>query len=249
MSPRWPELLDWALAHGPVVAALAALAVSPGAHILIASVLERRRLRANREFAALAVGDPLLALAVGVGVALSPHGVSAPVQGLVLGTGAVLIAGGWLCFGLWQWWDELRRGYYSRAQGCAPTKIWHQLGVYPLLGSLVCCAALSGLAVPLGNSALLGAFGKAVIVLLVLAWVWANLYDRRHPKLGHPPYTWRRLRPAPEPWPADSVTLQSHHNLRCTPQAARHAFTSPARCRLPGTCRWGRPRRSWPSGL
>jgi hypothetical protein len=209
------------------VAVLAALAVSPGAHIVIACVLERRRLHLNREFAALAVGDPLLALAVGVGVALSPHCVSAPVQRLVLGTGAGLIAGGWLCFGLWQWWDELRRGYYSRAQGCAPTKIWHQLAVYPLLGSLGCCAALSGLAAPLGNSALLRGFGKAVIVLLVLGWVWANLYDRQHPKLGHPPYTWRRLRTVPEPWAADSVTLQSHRDLRRAQRAPKAGSSRP----------------------
>jgi hypothetical protein len=219
VSPRWPVPLTWALAHGPVVAAVAALAVSPGAHILIAGVLERRRLRANREFAAVAIGDPLLALAVGVGVAESPHGVSAPVQTVVLGTGAALIAGGWICFGLWQWWDELRRGYYSRAQSWAPTKIWHQLGVYPLLGSLACCAGLSGLAAPLGNSALLRASGKAVIALMILGWAGTNLYDRRHAKLGHPPYSWRHLRPAPEPWPADSVTLQAHQRLRRTRRA------------------------------
>jgi hypothetical protein len=210
VSSRWPEPLAWALGHGPIVAALAALAVSPATHILIAAVLERRRLRPSREFTAVAIGDPLLALAVGVGVALSPHGVSALVQPAALGPGIALIAGGWLCFGLWQWWDELRRGYYSRAQACAPTKVWHQLGVYPLLGSLACCAGLSGLGAPLGNSSTSRASGKAAIVLLVLAWAGANLYDRRHPKLGHPPYSWRLLRPVPEPWSTDSVTLQSH---------------------------------------
>jgi hypothetical protein len=214
VSPSWPGPLAWALAHGPVVAVLAALAVSPGVHILIAGVLERRRLRASREFTALIIGDPLLALAIGIGVALSPHGVSAPVQPVAMGSGIALIAGGWLCFGLWQSWEELRSGYYSLAQTWAPTKIWHQLGVYPLLGSLGCCAVLSGLAAPPGNSGLLCGLGKTVIILLVLAWAGAMLYDRRHPKLGHPPYSWRHLRPARKPWPANSVTLRSRYRLR-----------------------------------
>ncbi len=117
-------------------------------------------------------------------------------------------------FGLWQWRTEFRRGYYSREQAFAPTKTWHQLVVYPLLGSLVCSSLLSGLAAPIGSPVVLRLLGKVAIVILVLGWVAANLYDRRHPKLGHPPYSWRELRTLAEPWPADSRTLQSYGSTR-----------------------------------
>jgi hypothetical protein len=218
MNSRWPPDLAWALGHGPVVAALAAFAISPGAHILIAATLERRPLRVSREFAAVAIGDPLLACAVGIGVALSPHAISGPARPVINGTGAILIAGGWLGFGLWQWWDEVHRGYFSVAQALAPTKIWHQLGVYPMLGSLACCSTLNGLTAPLGSPGASRLFGKSAIVLLVLAWAGTNYYDRRHPKLGHPPYSWRYLRPVAKPWPGDSETLRSNHDG----SAARH---------------------------
>jgi hypothetical protein len=210
VSAGWPIGVAWALRSGPVIAALAALAVSPGAHFLVAIALERRRVRPSREFIALIIGDPLLAIATGVGVALSPDGVNAGVRPIVSDAGTVVVACSWLLFGLWQWRSELHNGQYSRAQAFAPTKIWHQLAVYPLLGSLVFCSVLSGLAAPLGSSPITHAAGKAAIVILVSAWVLANYYDRRHPKLGHPPYSWRRLRALPEPWPEDSQTLRSY---------------------------------------
>src|SRR5512142_863523 len=47
------------------------------------------------------------------------------------GVAAVLLM---LAFGLAQWRDELRRGYYTGAQAAAPTKIWHQVVVYPVMG-------------------------------------------------------------------------------------------------------------------
>jgi hypothetical protein len=215
VSTGWPAATTWALSHGPVVAGLAALAISPGAHALIAGVMERRLLRARLEFAAVAIGDPLLALAISAGVALSPHGVNAGVRPAVFGLGGVMIACGWLAFGLWQWRTEFRSGYYSRDQAFAPTKIWHQLGVYPLLGLIGCCCVLSGLAAPLGHSAAYRLLGKAVIGAAVLGWTVANIYDRRHPKLGHPPYSWRRLRPVAEPWPSESETLRAYRRVYC----------------------------------
>jgi hypothetical protein len=209
VSAGWPVAVAWALRSGPVIAALAALAVSPGAHFLIAVTLERRRIHPSREFIALIIGDPLLAIAVGVGAALSPDGPNAGVRPVVSEAGTAVVAGSWLLFGLWQWRSELRNGQYSRAQAFAPTKIWHQLVVYPLLGSLVFCSTLSGLAAPVGGSALARLAGKAAIVILVAGWVLANYYDGHHPKVGHPPYSWRRLRTFAEPWPEDSKTLRS----------------------------------------
>ena len=210
MSSGWPAFTGWALSHGPLMAGLAALAISPGAHAIIAATLERRLLRPRLEFTAVAIGDPLLALAVTVGVALSPHGMNADVRPVAVGLGGVLIPCAWLGFGLWQWRMEFRSGYYSADQAFAPTKIWHQLGVYPLLGSIGCSSVLSGLAAPLGHPAAPRVLGKAAIGVAVLAWGVANVYDRRHPKLGHPPYSWRQLRPVAEPWPMDSQTLRSY---------------------------------------
>ena len=109
-----------------------------------------------------------------------------------------------LLFGLAQWRDELRRGYYTRAQAVAPTKIWHQVVVYPVLGYWLWTAGIGGLTAPGGAAAWAG---KALLVMLTGIWVAANVYDRRHPKLGHPPFDWRRVRPQPRPWAAESQTL------------------------------------------
>jgi hypothetical protein len=187
------------------------LGISPGAHALIAAVAERRLLRFREEFTAVVMGDPLLALAVAVSIALCPDGASAGIRPVVFGTAEVIVICGWLAFGLWQWRTELCGSYYSRAQAWAPTKIWHQLGVYPLLGMATWCAVLSGMAAPLGHQAPARLVGKAVISCAVAGWIAANVYDRHHPKLGHPPYSWRRLRPLAKPWPTSSETLRVSH--------------------------------------
>jgi hypothetical protein len=209
VTTDWPVFTGWLLSHGPLVAGLAAFAVSPGAHAVIAALLERRLLDPRHEFTAVAIGDPLLALAVGIGVALSPQGVNAGVRPVVLGAAGVLIPFGWLGFGLWQWRAEVRDGFYTRAQAFAPTKIWHQFGVYPLLGSACYAAVFSGLAAPLGHPATTRVLAKVTICVAVAVWGLANVYDRQHPKLGHPPYDWHRLRPLAPPWPRTSRTLQN----------------------------------------
>jgi hypothetical protein len=127
----------------------------------------------------------------------TPHGLTGPAAGIV----AVAVT---LLFGLAQWRDELRRGYYTRAQAAAPTKIWHQLVVYPVLGYWLWTAGIGALSVP-GGAAVWA--GKALLLALVGVWAAANVYDRRHPKLGHPPFDWRRVRPWPRPWAAESQTL------------------------------------------
>ena len=55
-----------------------------------------------------------------------------------------------LLFGLAQWRDELRKGYYTPAQAVAPTKIWHQVVVYPVLGYWLWTAVIGGLSAPGG---------------------------------------------------------------------------------------------------
>ena len=80
-----PGLGD-ALRHGPWLAGLCSFAVTPGALIVIARVLERRWLRPHEQFAAVTYGDPLLAVALGVGVWLTgarvPHGLTGPAAGV-----------------------------------------------------------------------------------------------------------------------------------------------------------------------
>ncbi len=203
MSTGYLPVLGAALRHGPWIAGLCAFAVSPGSLIVIAGVLERRWLVPREQFAAVAYGDPLLAVTAGLGVWLTgsrtPHGLIGPAAGVA----TVVIM---LVFGLAQWRDELRRGYYTRAQAAAPTKIWHQVVVYPVLGYWLWTAGIGGLSAPGGAAAWVG---KALLLALAGVWAATNVYDRRHPKLGHPPFDWRRGRPQPGPWAAESQTLQA----------------------------------------
>ena len=167
----------------------------------MAAALERRLFDVRREFVALSCGDPLLAVSVALGTWLMRGRVPSGPAGLPFGLASLA---GALSFGLLQWRAEVRRGFYTWAQALSPTKIWHQLAVYPVLGYWVWTADVGGLVVP-GP-----AVAKAAIVGCVAAWLLANAYDRRHPKLGHPPYDWLRLRPQPPPWPAQSVSLRAY---------------------------------------
>jgi hypothetical protein len=201
VSAGYLPVLGDALRHGPWVAGLCSFAVTPVALVVIARVLERRWLVPREQFAAVTYGDPLLAVAAGLGIWLAgprtPHGLTGPAAGVV----AVVLT---LLFGLAQWRDELRRGYYTRAQAVAPTKIWHQVVVYPVLGYWLWTAVIGGLSAPGGAAVWTG---KALLLALTGIWAAANVYDRRHPKLGHPPFDWRRARPRPRPWVAQSQTL------------------------------------------
>ncbi|MET7571812.1 hypothetical protein ABZT04_25360 [Streptomyces sp. NPDC005492] len=205
MSGPYLPWLGVPLEHGPWVAALAALVVTPGGLWVLALVLERRLMGFRTGFVAVLLGDPLLAAAVALGVwrmgAASPSGPAGPWWGLASG-------GGWLIFGLVQWHGELRSGFFTRQQAVAPTKIWHQLVVYPLLGYWLWTAGVGGLLAP--GARPLDVAGSVLIVVCVGGWALINRYDRLRPKLGHPPYDWRRLRPFPRPWPTSSLTLRSY---------------------------------------
>ncbi|MFR0355137.1 hypothetical protein [Streptomyces sediminimaris] len=205
MSGSYLPWLGVPLEHGPWSAALAVLAATPGGMWVLALVLERRLMGLRTGFLAVLIGDPLLAAAVALGVwrlgATPPSGPSGLWWGVASG-------GGWLAFGLAQWWSELRSGFFTRRQALAPTKIWHQLVVYPLLGYWLWTAGVGGLLAPGTRAADIAA--RAGIVACVGGWALINGYDRRRPKLGHPPYDWRRLRPCPQPWPLSSRTLRSY---------------------------------------
>jgi hypothetical protein len=201
-----------ALRHGPGLAGVAALGVTPAGFAVVAAVLERRLLRFRGEFLALTLGDPLLAVSVTLGTWLLHGNVPGGAAGPPF---ALACMGGSLAFGLLQWLAELRRGFYTRAQAVAPTKIWHQLVVYPVLGYWLWTADLGGLlAAPSPVPGPRDYLAKVAICGCVLAWLAANGYDMRHPKLGHPPYDWRRLRTLPSPWPPLSTSLRACQNAR-----------------------------------
>jgi len=201
MTAGYLPVLGAALRHGPWVAGAASLAVTPVGFAVVAAALERRLFLLRGEYVALSLGDPLLAVSVALGVWLAHGRTPGGLAALPFGLACLGVC---LGFGLLQWRAELRSGFYTRAQALSPTKIWHQLVVYTVLGYWVWTADLGGLLAP-GPAA-----AKAAIACCVAAWLAANAYDRRHPKLGHPPYDWSRLRPQRPPWPAQSATLRAY---------------------------------------
>src|SRR3989440_177439 len=85
VSTGYLPVLGAALRHGPWVAGLCAFAVTPGALVVIALVLERRWLVPHEQFTAVTYGDPLLAGGAGPGIWLArpgpPPGPARPAPG------------------------------------------------------------------------------------------------------------------------------------------------------------------------
>lgn len=197
------------LRHGTLVTLLAGLIVATGAMLLLGLVLERRWLRPREMSLAFTIGDPALV----VGIAIGGHmmGSHQPC-GAIGPPGQLIDSAAWLIFGLWQWRAEVTRGIYTRRQALSPTKAWHQIVVYPLLGAWTLVAVTGGL-MHSGQNPL----AAAVVVACLGIWVATLVHNTRHPRLGHPPYDWTRLRPARLPWGEDSATLRSstrHANQR-----------------------------------
>ena len=55
----------------PALLAVTVLAVSPGVHLLASPLLEGRKVTWRDDYAAVLIGDPLLALAAGLGASMS----------------------------------------------------------------------------------------------------------------------------------------------------------------------------------
>jgi len=164
----------------PALLALTAITVAPGVHLLVSPLLEGRKVTWRDDYAAVLVGDPLLAVAAGLGANISqpggPRGWSASWI-----AGCAWLVGGWT-FGLWQSRHEFTAGRYTLGQILSPTKLWHQFIVYPLLGYWVTAADLSGLGTADTPARRLQA---AVIIACTATWaglVWDAI---RHPKPGH----------------------------------------------------------------
>jgi len=214
MTGAYIPLLADPLRHGPWVAAAASLIVTPISYAVAAVILERRVPRIREQFVALGYGDPLLAMSVALGVWLIHGHAPAAAGSLPFGVASLC---GWLGFGLAQWHAELKSGFYTRAQAFAPTKILHQLVVYPVLGYWIWTADIGGLFGPRVADLPRTAVAEAAMVGCILAWLAANVYDRLHPKLGHPPYDWRHLRTYPPPWPARSTSLRAYQDQTARP--------------------------------
>jgi hypothetical protein len=189
------------LHHGDIIALLASLFVATGSMFLLGLVLERRWLKPKDMSLAFTVGDPALAVGVAIGVQIIGRH---PPCGVIGPTGQLTVSGFWLIFGLWQWRTEVIAKIYTRRQALSPTKIWHQLIIYPTLGAWSFVATIGGLM----NA---GRNPPAAVLMIGCLAIWSGTYvhNNRHPRLGHPPYDWGRLRPARPPWGDESTTLRS----------------------------------------
>ncbi|WP_456562367.1 hypothetical protein [Blastococcus sp. SYSU DS0533] len=175
---EWPA---WALA-------VALFAVTPGMHALLSLVAERRLVRPRDDYAAVLVGDPLLALAGG----LAASAYAGPVPwARSWWAVAAAVAIGWT-YGAAQLRQEVSTGRYLRVQAFAPSKLWHQFAVYPLVGLWLTGAVVSALAARPVNAALVA--GAAACIA---CWAATTVHAVRHPKLGHGGFDWRRGRPVP----------------------------------------------------
>lgn len=188
------------LGFGPGGAFFTALAITPGAMIVLAIVLERRLLRVREQYRSFIVGDIALAGSFALFVACLPAGHQPDSTVLPLA-----LALGWSGFGMWQWGAEVRGCAYSREQALSPTKIWHQVVVYPTVGTWLIMSVIES--VPhWPEHMLLAALGLSGLAL----WGALAVYDSRHTRLGHVPYNWRTLRAYPQPWGSESRTLAAH---------------------------------------
>ena len=176
-------VLGPALHWPPALLALTAVIIAPGIHLLLSPLLEARRVTWRDDYAAVLVGDPLLAVAIGVAANLSrpagPHGFPAS-----WAAGGAWIAGGW-AFGLWQSRHELRTGRYSRAQTVGPTKLWHQFVVYPVLGYWVSATEWSAFGVVGTAPTTSRVIQAALIVAATGTWAVLAADAIRRPKIGH----------------------------------------------------------------
>ena len=188
------------LGFGPGGAFIAAAAVTPGAMVILAFVLERRWLRIREQYRSFIIGDVALAGSVASFVACLPTDYQSHA-----GVLPSLLALGWLTFGLWQWLTEVRNLAYTKEQALSPTKIWHQIVVYPTVGTWLILAVIKS--APYWSEHLfLTALGLAGFAL----WSALAVYDSRHTQLGHIPYDWKTLRPSAPPWGSESRTLAVH---------------------------------------
>jgi hypothetical protein len=199
------------LRYGSLTTLLASLGVATAAMLGLGLALERRWVRPKDMPLAFTIGDPALAVGIASGICIigsrQPRGATGPVV-------QIAVSVGWLLFGLWQWRAEVTAGIYTRRQALSPTKIWHQLVIYPALGTWTYVAVIGGLENAARNPA-----AAAGMTACLAVWIGTILHNFRHPRLGHPPYDWAHLRPYPQPWGNASSTLRAAQGTEREPAA------------------------------
>lgn len=168
-------------------------AVSPGMHLLLSVLVERRRVTWTSEYPAVLVGDTALAVAAGLGRwAGGPARTPAPWRTLLRLTAA---AGG-LAYGTWQLRHEIDRGVFAPAVAYGPTKLWHQFVTYPVLTGLVAEPLLDGTRAALRRGA-----ARTTRLAVAVSWacvvLWAVLVVEawHHPRQAHGTWPWERPLP------------------------------------------------------
>lgn len=187
------QFLAEPLAWSPLAVTAMLMLVSPGVHIGLSVAVERRRVRWADDYPAVLVGDPALAVAAGLAATIAGEGVAARSELASPYVGLVAVAIGW-SFGAWQSRQEVRSGRYTRWQAVSPTKLWHQFGVYPLLGWWIPALVITG-----AREARGGVDQALLVVMLALVALWGVLAVQavRVPRLGHGEFDWRRMRAIP----------------------------------------------------
>ena len=185
-------LLGAPLHWPPALLAVTAIIIAPGVHLLLSPLLEGRKVCWRDDYAAVLVGDPLLAVAIGFAASISrpagPHGFPAS-----WAAGCAWIAGGW-AFGLWQSRHERASGRYSRAQILSPTKLWHQFIVYPVLGYWVTATEWSAYGTIRTAPTISRILQAALVIGCTGTWAVLAADAIRRPKLGHGTFDSTRLR-------------------------------------------------------
>jgi hypothetical protein len=165
--------------------ALACWAVSPGAHLLLTVVVERRPVHRREQYPAVLVGDTALAVSAGLARWAAGPGPGRP------GLRRAAAAGG-LASGAWQLRREIRSGFVSRPVAYGPTKLWHQFVIYPVLTGLVAEPLVDGTRAALRPA---GPAHRRAAVAAAWAGValWAGLVVEawHHPRAAHGPWPGR----------------------------------------------------------
>lgn len=174
--------------HGFWFAFTVSLVASPGLMFLLAGTLERRMLWPKEQYYGFLYGDIALALSVGSTAALASSlpEISTFFTSRVWHWSAFLAA---VVLGLALWLNE--RSAYSVPQLLSPTKIWHNVFLYGLLGYW-----LLGLGIPVLYHKLASPWAW-LMILGVCVWLALNRYDstRSGIRVAHIPFDWSHMRP------------------------------------------------------
>ena len=177
---RWP----------PLMLTGALLVVSPGAHLVLSALVERRRVNLRDDYPAVLFGDP--ALAAGAGLALWLGAGALPPTVSWWGAAAATVVG--VAYGWVQTRHELAEGRYTRAQALSPSKLFHQYIVYPVFGYICTSALWYGLA-----DWRLAPVAAAAVFIATSLWALLVVDAVRHPRLGHGGWDWKTMSPRVHP--------------------------------------------------